>query len=180
MFLNGVFDRGGRNIYHARLMFARPFIDSVDFARNGREIRGEIALSELSRLSDMLAKSEGSLTYVVRGHHEDSGDTLEISLQGMCTLRCQRCLNELAYPVDMLSRLRLLPADKLEESEESDDDEMDAIEATPKLDVVALIEDELLLGLPFAPKHPEGKCTPATNDLQQKESPFAVLARLKK
>jgi len=179
MFLNGVFDREGRNIYHARLMFARPFIDSVDFARNGREIRGEIAVSELSRLSDVLAKSEGALTYIVRGHHEDSGDILEISLQGMCTLRCQRCLNELDYPVNMLSRLRLLPADKLDASEE-DDDELDAIEASLKLDVVALIEDELLLELPFAPKHPEGECAPTANDLQQKASPFAVLAGLKK
>lgn len=180
MFLNGVFDREGRNIYHARLMFARPFIDSVDFARNGKEIRGEIAVSELSRLGDVLAKPEGTLTYVVRGLHEDSGDILEISLQGMCTLRCQRCLNGFDYPVNMLSRLRLLPADKLDESEEDDDDELDAIEATSKLDVVALIEDELLLGLPFAPKHPEGECAPTANDLQQKASPFAVLAGLKK
>jgi uncharacterized metal-binding protein YceD (DUF177 family) len=45
--------------------------------------------------------------------------------------------------------------------------------------VVALVEDELLLGLPFAPMHPEGECAPATNDLQHKANPFAVLAGLK-
>ena len=177
MFLNGVFDRGGRNIYHARLMFARPFIDSVDFARNGKEIRGEIAVSGLSRLSDMLAKSDGSLTYIVRGYHEAGRDMLEVSLQGACTLRCQRCLGELEYPVNLVSRLQLLPADKLDATEE--DDDVDAIEAEPRLDVVALIEEELLLGLPFAPRHAEGECAPATNDLQQKANPFAVLAGLK-
>ncbi|MFZ2161953.1 MAG: YceD family protein [Sideroxyarcus sp.] len=159
-------------------MFARPFIDSVDFARNGKEIRGEIAVSELSRLGDLLAKSEGSLTYIVSGFREGDGDMLGISLQGSCTLRCQRCLGELEYPVDMTSRLLLLPADRLDEVE--DDDEVEAIEADPKLDVLALIEEELLLGLPFAPRHPEGKCAPATNGLQQKASPFAVLAGLKK
>lgn len=178
MFLNSVFDRGGRNIYHARLMFARPFIDSVDFARNGKEIRGEIAVSELSRLSDMLTKSDGSLTYLVRGYREADRDMLEVSLQGACALRCQRCLGELEYPVNLVSRLRLLPAEQLDEAE-VDDDEMDAIEADPRLDVVALVEDELLLGLPFAPMHPEGECAPATNDLQQKTNPFAVLAGLK-
>lgn len=177
MFLNGVFDRGGRNIYHARLMFARPFIDSVDFARNGKEIRGEIAVAELSRLRDMLAKSDGSLTYIVRGYQEADRDMLEVSLQGMCTLRCQRCLSELEYPVNMVSRLQLLAADRLDATEE--DDDVDAIEAEPRLDVVALIEEELLLGLPFAPRHAEGECAPATNDLQQKASPFAVLAGLK-
>ena len=159
-------------------MFARPFIDSVDFARNGKEIRGEIAVSELSRLGDVLANSGGSLTYIVSGFREGDSDMLGISLQGSCTLRCQRCLGELNYPVDMTSRLLLLPADKLGEVE--DDDDVDAIEAEPRLDVLALIEEELLLDLPFAPRHPEGECVPATNGLQQKASPFAVLAGLKK
>ena len=160
-------------------MFARPFIDSVDFARNGKEIRGEIAVFALSRLADKLVKSDGSLTYIVSGYREDDRDMLKVSLQGVCTLRCQRCLGELEYPVNLVSRLWLLPADKLDEAEE-DDDEMDAIEAEPGLDVLALIEEELLLDLPFAPRHPEGECEPATHDLQQKANPFAVLAGLKK
>ena len=159
-------------------MFARPFIDSVDFARNGKEIRGEIAVSELSRLGDLLAKPGGLLTYIVSGFREGDSDMLGISLQGACALRCQRCLGELEYPVDMTSRLLLLPADKLDEVE--DDDDVDAIEAEPRLDVLALIEEELLLGLPFAPRHRDGECAPATNGLQQKASPFAVLAGLKK
>jgi uncharacterized protein len=159
-------------------MFARPFIDSVDFARNSKEIRGEIAVSELSRLVDLLAKPDGSLTYTVSGSREGDSDMLGISLQGSCTLRCQRCLGELDYPVDMTSRLFLLPAEKLDEVE--DDDEVDAIEAEPKLDVLALIEEELLLSLPFAPRHPDGECASTTNGLQQKASPFAVLAGLKK
>ncbi|HLY97303.1 MAG TPA: YceD family protein, partial [Sideroxyarcus sp.] len=109
---------------------------------------------------------------------KDDHDMLEVSLQGRCTLRCQRCLSELDYPVDLVSRLQLLPPDKLDEAEE--DDNVDAIEAEQRLDVVALIEDELLLALPFAPRHPEGECAPATDGLQQKSSPFAVLAGLKK
>jgi uncharacterized protein len=160
-------------------MFARPFIDSVDFARNGKEIRGKIAVSALSRLADKLAKSEASLTYIVSGYHEDGRDMLKLTLQGVCTLRCQRCLGELVYPVNLVSRLWLLPAGKLDDAEE-DDDEMDAIEAEPRLDVLALIEEELLLDLPFAPRHAEGECVPAANDLQQKANPFAVLAGLKK
>lgn len=127
---------------------------------------------------DMLAKSDGSLTYTVRGYREGDSDMLGISLQGSCTLRCQRCLGELDYPVNLDSKLLLLPAEKLDEID--DDDDIDAIEAEPRLDVLALIEDELLLALPFAPRHPEGKCAATTNGLQQKVSPFAVLAGLKK
>jgi uncharacterized protein len=159
-------------------MFARPFIDSVDFARNGKELRGETGLAELSRLVDMLARTDGSLTYIVRGYRQGDSDMLEVTLRGACILRCQRCLGELVYPVDMVSRLLLLPADRLDEVE--DDDEVDAIEATSQLDVLALIEEELLLGLPFAPKHPDGECAPTMNGLQQKVSPFSALAGLKK
>ena len=160
-------------------MFARPFIDSVDFARNGKEIRGEIAVSALPRLADMLAKSDGCLTYILRGHQEADRDILELTLQGACSLRCQRCLDALEFPVNLFSRLWLLPADRLDETEE-DDDEMDAIEAESRLDVLALIEDELLLALPFSPMHPDGECVPATHDLRLKDSPFAVLAGLRK
>lgn len=159
-------------------MFARPFIDSVVFARNGMELRDEIGLAELPRLGDVLAKTDGTLAYIVRGYHDDSSDMLEVSLQGTCILRCQRCLGVMDYPVEIVSHLKLLPAEKLAETEE--DDEVDAIEAESHLDIMALIEDELLLGLPFSPKHPEGKCASTTNDLQIKASPFAVLAELKK
>jgi uncharacterized protein len=160
-------------------MFARPLLDSVDFARNSREIRGEIALSALSRLADKLAKSDGSLIYIVSGYREDGRDILKVFLQGVCVLRCQRCLGDLKYPVNLVSQLWLLPADRLDEAEE-DDDEMDAIEADPRLDVLALIEEELLLDLPFAPRHPDGECESAMHDIQQKANPFAVLAGLKK
>jgi uncharacterized protein len=159
-------------------MFARPFIDSVDFAQNGKELRGETGFAELPRLGDMLAKTDGTLSYIVRGYRKDDSNMLEVSLQGACILRCQRCLGVMDYPVEIVSHLKLLPAEKLAETEE--DDEVDAIESESNLDVMALIEDELLLGLPFAPKHPEGKCASTTNDLQIKASPFAVLAELKK
>lgn len=159
-------------------MFARPFIDSVDFARNGKELRGEVGFAELPRLSDLLAKSEGALAYEVRGYQEGDNDMLVLSLHGVCTLECQRCMGWMSYLVDITSRLQILPADKLDETEE--DDDVDRIEATPQLDVLALIEEELLLGMPFAPRHPEGECFPAANHLQQKASPFAVLAGLKK
>ncbi len=157
-------------------MFARPFIDSIDFARNGRELCGEIPLVALSRLSDMLANSDGTLIYRVTGSRESDVHKLEIVLEGMCHLRCQRCLDVFDYPIEVISHLLVLPVDKLDEI----DDDLDAIEASSQLDVMALIEDELLLGLPFAPKHPEESCIASLKDLQHSANPFAVLAALKK
>jgi uncharacterized protein len=158
-------------------MFARPFIDSLDFARNGRELCGEIPVVSLSRLSDMLANSDGMLSYRLIGSQQDDSFNLDIVLKGSCNLRCQRCLGEFSYPLEVTSHLQLLSADKLDETEADDED---AIEATSKLDVLDLVEDEVLLALPFAPKHQDGACSTALKDLQQSANPFAVLAVLKK
>jgi uncharacterized protein len=157
-------------------MFARPFIDSFDFARNGRELRDEIPIVTLSRLSDMLASSEGTLRYKVIGLKVGDAHKLEIVLAGSCQLRCQRCLGDFTYPLQITSSLQLISADKLDEIENDED----AIEATSQLDVLALLEDELLLSLPFAPKHPEGTCVTPIKDLREKDNPFAILALLKK
>ena len=126
----------------------------------------------------MLANSDGTLSYRVLGSQQDDSHKLEIILEGRCNLRCQRCLGEFSYPLKLTSHLQLIPANKLEEMEDEVDDE-DTIEATSQLDVLALIEDEVLLALPFAPRHPEGTCSAPLNDLQQVANPFAVLAALK-
>jgi uncharacterized protein len=125
-----------------------------------------------------LASSHGTLTYVVRGLREGDRYMLEVALSGVCHLRCQRCLGELVYPLDMTSRLQLVSADRLDEI--GADDDVDCIEASSQMDVLALIEDELLLGLPFAPKHPDGACSQSPEGLEQSANPFSVLAGLKK
>lgn len=160
-------------------MFARPFIDSVDFARNGRSISGEMPMASLSRLSDILTDSDGVLAYVVRGSQQERDSLLELEVHGVCRLRCQRCLEEFSYPLAITSRLHLLEASELGKFDDVDD-EVDYIEASKQLDVLTLIEDEVLLGLPFAPKHPDGSCVAVPDGLQRSTNPFAVLAGLKK
>jgi uncharacterized protein len=162
-------------------MFARNFIDSLDFAHNGRELRGSVPLAEMPRLHDMLATHTGEISYVVRGLPDKNGKPmLEVSVDGLCQLRCQRCLNGFAYPLLMVSRLQLALADELDEYAVEENDEADSIVADKHLDVLNMVEEEILLSLPFAPKHPSGECQSVIEDLsQQDRSPFAILAGLK-
>jgi uncharacterized protein len=159
-------------------MFARPLIDGIDFARNGKELRGEVPYEMLSRLSDMLFSSRGTLSYVVRGLKEENRYILEVVLNGVCQLRCQRCLGELAYPFNMASRLQLVSAEQLNEFDSND--EVDCIEAKSQMDVLALLEDELLLGIPFAPKHPEDACLSCSEGFEQFDNSFSILRELNK
>ncbi len=159
-------------------MFAQPLIDALEFARDGKQIRGEVPMSALSRLGDVLTDSHGILSYVVRGYRMGEVDMLGIEISGECHLRCQRCLGELAYPLNLNVNLRLVNSAEMDEVEA--EDEVEYIVASSQLDVLALIEDELLLSLPFSPRHPAGVCDRAPESLQHSANPFSVLAALKK
>ncbi len=174
-------------------MFARHFIDSLDFARKGSELRGEAPVSEMPRLQDVLAAPEGKVSYVLRGVPGKNGELLlELALDGSCQLRCQRCLQGLPYVIKTVSLLMPVAESELEGAlteagELDEEDEVDRIQADAHLDVLSLIEDEILLGLPFSPRHEFGACeaavesaSPVQQGGDQKPNPFAVLRGLKK
>lgn len=139
-------------------------------------------MSEMLRLQDLMADPAGKISYVVRGfQNKDGGSKLEVTLDGMLQLRCQRCLNALAYPVKLCSCLLLVQEGDLEEPSDEQDDR-DSIQADKHMNVLAMLEEEILLSLPFAPKHPIDACQPAIADTGlpvAEKKPFAALARLK-
>lgn len=161
-------------------MSARPFIDTQDFARNRSEISGELPVSGMERLSDLLADSQGSLRYTLRGDSDNEGNFyLEVNMAGVCHLVCQRCLKAMAYPVEIDNRLLLQAEERLVQTE--NDELPDSIAPDRHFDVMTLLEDELLLSLPIAPKHAEGECVAVYRQagLEDERHPFAVLGQLK-
>lgn len=159
-------------------MFARPLIDGSDFARNGKELRGTVALDALPRMGDSLVDSRGEIEFALLGFKDGDRLMLKIDLAGECRLRCQRCLGALAYPVSMSSTLRLMPEGSVDDIDA--DDEAECLQASSRIDVLSLVEDELLLGIPYAPRHPEGECSTQMNEPEQPASPFAVLSNIGK
>ena len=181
------FDREPRKIYHARLMYARPFIDSLDFAKNGKHLSGELPVAELPRLLDMLEDPQGVLRYSVHGGIDKLGNSrLDVSVEGRCRLRCQRCLSGMDYPVRLETRLLLRDQAGLDALDDGvaggEEEEFDSILADAHMDVLDLLEEEILLSLPIAPKHEAGGCQAADgeNTHQEEAHPFAVLAKLKR
>jgi len=169
-------------------MFARHFIDSLDFAHNGGELHGVAPLSEMPRLLDLLAipetahesGSSGEISFFVSGLPNVNGKPmLEVTVNGACQLRCQRCLGSFTHPINLVSRLLLARAGEIDEFSVEEDDEVDSIVAEKRLDVLNMIEEEILLSLPFAPKHPLGDCKPAVELTQASKHPFAALEGLK-
>ncbi|MDR2614189.1 MAG: DUF177 domain-containing protein [Candidatus Accumulibacter sp.] len=157
-------------------MSRRVIIDSLAFAREGGSLQGEVPVVELTRVLDLLAVPAGDLAYRVEGRMEPrKRPQLAVKVDGVLSVCCQRCLEGIDYPVRIRSVLELIGDEEELTREEIEDDSKDFLVAQKELDVVALVEDEIILDLPVAPRH--GNCVlPDTGArLADEASPFAVL-----
>jgi len=164
-------------------MSAAAVIDSLEFARAGDELRGSLSVTHLKRLGDVLFDPQGRLTYELRGSRDERNRAqLEVRISGPLHLQCQRCLGLLDYDVAIASMLLLVPRGAQLDDGIDDPEGPDVIEADPELEVAALIEEEVLLSLPLAPRHAEGACEsrlPAAQGADGVPKAFAQLAVLK-
>jgi uncharacterized protein len=102
-------------------------------------------------------------------------------------LSCQRCLKPVAVPLEVNRWFRFV-ADEATAEAEDDDTEEDVLALEPRPDLLALIEDELLMEMPLVPMHeacPEPLPAPdareaAADPKETRVNPFASLARLKR
>lgn len=159
-------------------------IEPGRFAREGRHLGGSLALSALPRLAG-LVKGNGEAVYEVDGFVTSKGhNALRLKVGATVGLECQRCLERLEQSVESRRDIVFVPgADEFAQPDDEAETE-DVIPEPDRLDLKELIEDELLLAMPLAPHHPEGDCSmPRLQDDgsdASRESPFAVLGRLRK
>jgi uncharacterized protein len=156
-------------------------IDSVACAREGARIDGEIEIASLPRLIEVLDKPQGMLGFSGRGEVAPNGELfLDLEVGGVLGLRCQRCLEPMDFAVSLAHRFRLIEAGQPWPDDELADDGFDAIAAERQLDLVALVEQEVLLALPLAPRHADCTMPPRHTEDKDQPSPFAALAALKR
>jgi uncharacterized protein len=138
--------------------------DGFGVAAQRAVIAGHVDAATLPRVADALAEEGGDadIAYRITGGADAAGrPALEVSLSGAVPLTCQRCLQAFQWPV-MQTTLLLLARDQRELARIDDEDhEHEAVLADAPLDTMALVEDELLLTLPFVPRCPEADCPAA-------------------
>lgn len=159
---------------------AGTVLDCVEFARNGSVLDRSVGLVELPRLADHLASRAGILSVRLEGSRDGEGHLwLQVDIAGEPLLCCQRCLGGVKFPLVISSRLQLIAPGEEWPDDDLADDSSDAIEAEEALAVLSLIEDEVLLALPIAPRHEQCESPLATAG-EHGSSPFAALIALKK
>jgi uncharacterized protein len=149
-------------------------INNLDFAKNKQHISDRLMLKDLPRLKQALPiigeKQDLSFSLIGLGN-QYTLPSLNLSVNCALPLTCQRCLGSMILPLS-LSFDYVVSGDEPEGYEEFD--ALEWLETDSAMDVIELVEDELLLAIPFAPTHNQD-CTPAKLESGDKVSPFAVL-----
>jgi len=156
----------------------QPVIDGFEFASAGASVRGALPIRDFPRLHDMLARHEGEVGYEVEGVRDARGSpALRLKVRARLELRCQRCLEALPFEVQADEVLVLAGTQAEIDAEPADVHAADRVVAAKEMPVRELVEDELILALPYAPRH--AACSArASADAAEKVLPFAGLRGL--
>jgi uncharacterized protein len=159
-------------------MSHQPVIDGFEFASAGATQRGSMPLSGFLRLRDLLASDAGEVAYEVKGLRDARGrPSLRVSVRGTLPLRCQRCLEAMQFEVNEEEMLVLAASQKEIDADPADTQAPDRVLAAKDMALHDLIEEELILTVPYAPRHERCSAGTAARD-EGKLSPFEGLRGL--
>ncbi|MDR1367625.1 MAG: YceD family protein [Candidatus Accumulibacter sp.] len=155
-------------------------IDSLAFARDAGSLEGILPIAGFFRLRDWLAGTAGNVVYRLEGGMSDrERPRLLLRIDALLLLRCQRCLKAIRYPLKLRSVLECVGEEEALTHEDIGDDAVDFLPVRDKIDIAALIEEEMILSLPIAPRHENCVLPDAGKGGAEKVSPFSVLKSLK-
>ena len=180
----------------------RPDRLDVDaFAAAGGELAGERALTDWPRLADVLRPPpddpDARVRWSARGEQRKvrfgpPQSWLHLHGEARGEMTCQRCLEPVSVTLSIDRLFRFVDSEAAA-AEEDDASDEDVLVGSSAFDLVGLVEDELVLGLPYAPRHDicpmpssAGDAAPDAgsssdadgSDTTHRPSPFAVLAGL--
>ena len=170
-------------------------IDALGFARAGSFLQGQAHLKLFTRmlegqLTQPEAQRESPVSWTLQGESTVAGRYfLHVTAHAEPMLECQRCLRPFICNVNVDNRVELVRTPAEQDTDDLDDDSIERIVGSKQFSVLGFVEDELILAMPYVPKHRE--CPPdsgikversAVSEEQEtrRQSPFSVLEQLKK
>jgi uncharacterized protein len=167
-------------------------LDVKSFAEDGGALSGGAPAGQHVRL---MAETQGRgadspVTWSAIGELRNPGHVqpeiwLRLQANACLPLTCQRCLGAVDVAVAVNRSFRFV-ADEDMAAAQDEEAEEDVLAVSRSFDLVELVEDELLMELPIAPRHET--CPPVSLALAdvafeaapaRQENPFAVLGKLK-
>lgn len=174
-------------------------LDVAAFIDAEAELTGSSPLTAMPRLQESLAPeaqpAQLQVHWQITGWLEPQrvGEPhrwMRIEAQAELPWTCQRCLTPVTLPVSVDRDIRWVSGEnKAAELDSEMEDDVLALER--QSDILALIEDELIMEAPLVPRHDTCPVpvilstddlddAPEVPEVEEKPNPFAVLASLKK
>ncbi len=170
------------------------FIDLEKLSTQGYQWQGKFQLTQFPRLAELVSQTDIEDTvFFCKINYLASIYWLEFSVQATLENQCQRCLQAMEFLLNEQVKLALLEDKSQANLLQEDDwlllnDVVNMVKHERRLPIINMIEDELLLALPLVPKHDlnDENCVPVDilveeeeTVVEEKNNPFAVLAKLK-
>ena len=134
--------------------WSRPL--EVDrLADGGADVDFAVPLAELSGLRSLRASVAGDVHGRVQFARSQGVAVAELSMRGIATLECQRCMQPMQLAIDSVARVALVASEAEAETVRSDFEPV--LAAGGRISVGELITEELLLTLPLVPLHAGGE-----------------------
>ena len=159
------------------------YVDVFELARTGGDVAGRAALERLARLQPSLADVAGELAYALRGFVDERGrPAAELDFRGTVHLTCDRCGRPLPFALGGSARYYFVRTEDELARIPVDDTPDEPLLGAARFDLLELVEEEAILGLPISPRHADCEAgampAPALPDDAARPHPFAALARL--
>ena len=162
------------------------------FAAEGEPLVSTTLLQNMERLAQELIglKPDSTINWQAKAELRPGAGTeadvwLRLTASALVPLTCQRCLTAVESSIEVDQWYRFVATEEIAIAED-DESEEDLLVMESQFDLLAVLEDELIMALPTVPMH---ELCPVTVQLQtgelvadesvEKPNPFAVLAQLK-
>ncbi|MFP4155427.1 MAG: YceD family protein [Halothiobacillaceae bacterium] len=161
-------------------------LDPARLAEQSAILEGELAAESLERIVVVSPGARMPVGYrLAFSRRRDGPIVIDLSVRTCLPLRCERCLGPIEWSVESGSLLAVCFGDD-QTRELPDTLEPVVTDESGRLSLKALVEDEILMALPLAPRH-AGACGASLREhdpemvaaASREDSPFAALAALK-
>jgi uncharacterized protein len=163
------------------------------FAAEGEPLIGNTLLQKMERLAQESSGLQPDLTIKWQARAElrpgagaEDDIWLHLTASSSIPLTCQRCMTPVDSPIEVDQWYRFVATEDIAMAED-DESEEDLLVLEPQFDLLAVLEDELIMALPVVPMHeacpvavPMRAGEADAGVAEEKPNPFAVLAQLKK
>jgi len=163
----------------------------LNFAKTGASLEGVEPLTQFDRLHEFQQPgTTATVHFQAQGQMRSSGagpllPWLRLGASAHLSLVCQRCLGPVEEAIVFEREFRFVDSEAVAAAEDEASQE-DVLVLSADFDLLALVEDELLMALPASPKHvtcPQPVtlrvADPDFHEPQDKPNPFAALAAWK-